>query len=84
MQTDLLTLPLWLHRGTAFVTFAFAIFMIAANAAIAAMAAQRTVDENQNCRPVPRRRIPRVMVRDRDYCWRWIEFPYSARTAPAH
>jgi hypothetical protein len=42
-QTDLLFLPLWLHRGTAFVTFAFAIFMIAAHAAIAAIAAQRSL-----------------------------------------
>lgn len=41
-QTDLLSVPFWLHRGTAFVTFAFAIFMIAAHAAIAAMASQRS------------------------------------------
>jgi hypothetical protein len=39
---DLLSLPFSLHRGTAFVIFAFAIFMIAAHAVIAAMAAQHT------------------------------------------
>jgi hypothetical protein len=43
MQTDLLSLPFWLHRGTAFVTFAFAIFTIAAQAVIAATAAQRGI-----------------------------------------
>jgi hypothetical protein len=42
MQTDLLSLPVSLHRITAFVIFALAIFMVAAHTAIAAMAAQRT------------------------------------------
>jgi hypothetical protein len=42
IQTELLSLPFWLHRSTAFVIFAFAIFVIAAQAAIAAMAAQRS------------------------------------------
>jgi hypothetical protein len=42
MQADLLSLPLSLHRTTAFVIFAFAIFMVAAHTAIAAIAAQRT------------------------------------------
>jgi succinate dehydrogenase/fumarate reductase cytochrome b subunit len=42
MQTDLLSLPLSLHRITAFVIFALAIFMVTAHTAIAAMAAQRT------------------------------------------
>lgn len=86
VQTDLLSLPFWLHRGTAFVTFAFAIFMIAARAVIAAIggAAQLAVAENQNCRPVYRRCIPRLMVCDRDYRWRWIELPYSTGIAPGH
>ena len=42
MQTDLLSLPLSLHRSTAFVIFALAIFMVAGHTAIAAIAAQRT------------------------------------------
>src|SRR6266487_1729496 len=42
MQPELLSLPSCLHRGTAFVIFAFAIFMIAAHSGIAAVAAQRT------------------------------------------
>ena len=42
MQTDLLPLTLSLHRTTAFVIFALAIFVVAAHAAVAAMAAQRT------------------------------------------
>jgi hypothetical protein len=42
VQTDLLSLPVSLHRSTAFVIFAFAIFMVVAHTAIAAMAAQRT------------------------------------------
>ena len=42
MQTDLFSLPLSLHRSTAFVIFAIAIFMVAAHTAIAAMAAQWT------------------------------------------
>ena len=42
MQPELLSLPLSLQRGTAFVIFAFAIFMIAAHTAIAAIAAERT------------------------------------------
>jgi hypothetical protein len=41
-QTDLLSLPFWLHRGMAFVIFAFAIFMIAAQAVIAAVAGQHS------------------------------------------
>jgi hypothetical protein len=77
-KTDLLSLPFWLHRGTAFVTFAFAIFMIAAHAAIAAMGAQRGVLSPKTKTAVP------FVVCDRDYRWRWIELPYSARIAPAH
>ncbi len=46
MRTDLLSLPLplplALHRTTAFVIFALAIFIVVAHTAIAAMAAQRT------------------------------------------
>jgi len=42
MQADLLSLPLSLHRTTAFVIFALAIFVVAAHTVIAAMAAQRT------------------------------------------
>jgi hypothetical protein len=42
MQPELLPLPTSLQRGTAFVIFAFAIFMIAAHTGIAAVAAQRT------------------------------------------
>ena len=42
IQTDLLSLPFCLHRGTAFVIFALAIFVIAAHAAIVAIAAQRS------------------------------------------
>jgi len=41
MAVDPLSLPFWLQRGTAFVIFAAAVFMIAAHTAIAAMAAQR-------------------------------------------
>jgi len=41
MQTDLLSLPLALHRNTAFVIFALAVFIVAAQSAIAAMGAQR-------------------------------------------
>jgi hypothetical protein len=42
MHTDLLSLSLSLHRSTAFVIFAFAIFMVGGHTAMAAMAAQRT------------------------------------------
>lgn len=42
MQADLLSLPLSLHRATAFVIVALAMFVVAAHTAIAAMAAQRT------------------------------------------
>ncbi len=42
MQTHLLSLPLSLHRTTAFVIFALAIFLVAAHTTIAAMGAQRT------------------------------------------
>jgi hypothetical protein len=42
MAVDPVLLPFWLQRGTAFVIFAAAVFMIAAHTAIAAMAAQRT------------------------------------------
>lgn len=42
MAVDPVSLPFWLQRGTAFVIFAAAVFMIAAHTAIAAMAAQRT------------------------------------------
>src|SRR5437660_1565763 len=41
MQTNLLSLPLALHRNTAFVIFALAVFIVAAQSAIAAMGAQR-------------------------------------------
>jgi hypothetical protein len=41
MAVDPLSLPFWLQRGTAFVIFTAAVFMIAAHTAIAAMAAQR-------------------------------------------
>jgi len=41
MQTNLLSLPLALHRNTAFVIFTLAIFIVAAQSAIAAMGAQR-------------------------------------------
>jgi len=40
-QPDLVSLPFWLQRETAFVIFASAVFMIAAHSVIAAMAAQR-------------------------------------------
>jgi hypothetical protein len=42
MQADLSSLPLFLNRGTAFVIFAVAIFIVAAHTALAAMAAPRT------------------------------------------
>jgi hypothetical protein len=42
MQPELLSLPACLHRGTAFVIFALAIFMVAAHTGIAAIVAQRT------------------------------------------
>src|SRR5213079_1525295 len=42
MQADLSSLPLFLNRGTAFVVFAVAIFIVAAHSAIAAMALPRT------------------------------------------
>jgi hypothetical protein len=42
MAVDPVLLPFWPQRGTAFVIFAAAVFMIAAHTAIAAMAAQRT------------------------------------------
>jgi hypothetical protein len=42
MRADLLSLPLSLHRATAFVIFALAIFIVAAHTTIASMAAQRT------------------------------------------
>jgi hypothetical protein len=41
MAVDPVLLPFWLQRGTAFVIFTAAVFMIAAHTAIAAMAAQR-------------------------------------------
>ena len=42
MQTNFLSLPLSLHRATAFVIFALAIFIVAAHTAIATISAQRT------------------------------------------
>ena len=42
IQTELISLPLSLHRGTGFVIVAFAVFMVAAHTGIAALAAQRT------------------------------------------
>ena len=42
MRTALLSLPVSLHRTTAFVIGALAIFIVAAHTAIAAMVAQRT------------------------------------------
>ena len=42
MQVDLPSLPLFLNRGTGFVILAVAIFIVAAHAAIAVMAAPRT------------------------------------------
>jgi hypothetical protein len=42
MQPELLSLPTCLHRSTAFVIFALAIFMVAAHTAITAIVAQRT------------------------------------------
>ena len=42
MQPELLSLPSCLHRSTAFVIFALAIFMVAAHTTIAAIVAQRT------------------------------------------
>jgi hypothetical protein len=42
IQADLSSLPLCLNRGTAFVIFAVAIFIVAAHTAIAAMATPRT------------------------------------------
>jgi hypothetical protein len=42
MQPELLSLPACLHRSTAFVILALAIFMIAAHTGIAALVAQRT------------------------------------------
>jgi len=42
MQADLSSLPLFLNRGTAFMIFAVAIFIVAAHSAIAAMALPRT------------------------------------------
>src|SRR5215831_19289733 len=42
MQPELLSLSSCLHRSTAFVIFALAIFMVAAHTGIAAIAAQRT------------------------------------------
>ena len=41
IQADLSSLPLYLNRGTAFVIFAVAIFIVAAHTVIAAMAAPR-------------------------------------------
>jgi len=42
MQPELLSLPACLHRSTAFVILALAIFMVAAHTGIAALVAQRT------------------------------------------
>src|SRR4030095_8828329 len=42
MQPELLSLPSCLHRSTAFVIFALAIFMVAAHTTIAAIGADRT------------------------------------------
>ena len=42
MQPELLSLPSCLHRSTAFVIFALAIFMVAAHITISAIVAQRT------------------------------------------
>jgi hypothetical protein len=42
MQPELLSLPSCLHRSTAFVIFALAIFMVAGHTGIAAIVAQRT------------------------------------------
>jgi hypothetical protein len=42
MQSELLSLPDCLNRGTAFVVFALAIFMVAAHTGIAALVAQRS------------------------------------------
>jgi hypothetical protein len=51
MAVDPVSLPFWLQRGTAFVIFASAVFMIAAHSAIAAMAAQRTSSKTSTAVP---------------------------------
>jgi hypothetical protein len=45
------SLPFWLQRGTAFVIFAAAVFMVAAHSVIAAMAAQRTSSKTRTAVP---------------------------------
>src|SRR5439155_18488192 len=51
MAVDPVTMPFWLQRGTAFVIFAAAVFMIAAHSAIAAMAAQYTSSKTRTAFP---------------------------------
>ena len=51
MAVDPVSLPFWLQRGTAFVIFAAAVFMIAAHSAIAAVAAQRTSSKTRTAVP---------------------------------
>jgi hypothetical protein len=51
MPADLVSLPFWLQRGTAFVIFTEAFFMIAAHSAVAAMAVQRTSSKTRTAVP---------------------------------
>ena len=51
LQADIVSLPLWLHRGTAIAIFGLAIFMIAAHTAIAATAAQHTTPKTKTTVP---------------------------------
>jgi hypothetical protein len=53
MQSELLSLPSCLHRSTAFVIVALAIFMVAAHTCIAGVAAQRTSLSPKNKTIVP-------------------------------
>ena len=78
IQTELISLPLSLHRGTGFVIVAFAVFMVAAHTGIAALAAQRTSLslETEGCCPIRYRRLSRLVVRGRNCCRRWVEFPH--------
>ena len=78
IQTELISLPLSLHRGTGFVIVAFAVFMVAAHTGIAALAAQRTSLSLKEKVVVPfviGAFLASWFAR-RNCCRRWVEFPH--------
>ena len=84
MAVDPVSLPFWLQRGTAFVIFAAAIFVIAAHTGHRRRCRATYVLEDQDCSPVRCRRLLRRLAGHRHCRWRWNELSHFAGiTSPA-